>query len=148
MSQLPSDENLFPETKPTSSSSSSSSRPAPRTKQITNLARIPLPVRKKTFERSSLYTDNTIPAMPAITGIRDWARFQEYQDMLNTRLNEATRKDRERRNAGERVAQNGMTRYDVGSTSQLADLVGFNNVGVKYRPDWTSKAAAEAWVCK
>jgi hypothetical protein len=39
-----------------------------------------------------------------------------------------------------------MTRYDVGTISRLAELVGFNNVGVKYRPDWTSKAAAEAWV--
>jgi hypothetical protein len=103
-------------------------------------------VRKKTFERSSLYVDGAIPAMLAITGIRDWPHFQEYQDMVNQRLNEAALKDRDRRNAGERVAQNGLIWYDVGSTSRLAELVGFNNVGVKYRCDWTSKAATEAWV--
>jgi hypothetical protein len=84
--------------------------------------------------------------MLAITGIRDWPRFQEYQDTANERLNEASLKDRDRRNAGEHIAPNGMSRYDVGSTSRLAELVGFNNVGVKYRPDWTSKVVAEAWV--
>jgi hypothetical protein len=107
------------------------------------LPRFQLPPRKKTFERSSLYTDNTIQPIPTIPGIRDWGNFQEYQDIANERFNEAALRDGSRRNAGERIAQNGMARYDVGST--LAELVGYNNVGVKYRPDWTSKAA-ETWV--
>jgi hypothetical protein len=145
------DSSPFPtdQTPSSSSGSSSSSRAGVRTKPVTNvpviLPKFQLPPRKKTFERSSLYTDNTLD-MPAITGIRDWANFQEYQDMANERLTETALRDRNRRNAGERVEQNGMARYNIGSTSRLVEFVGPNNVGVKYRPDWTSKAAAEAWV--
>jgi hypothetical protein len=39
-----------------------------------------------------------------------------------------------------------MARYDIGSISRLAEFVGYNNVGVKYRFDWISKVVVEVWV--
>jgi hypothetical protein len=149
---MSSESTIFPtdQTPTSSSNSSSSSGGGPRTKHVASLPgtlqRFQLPPRKKTFERSSLYTDNTINTLPPITNIRDWANFQEYQNLTIERFNEAALRDRNRRNAGQRDAQNGMARYEVGSTSRLAELVGFNNAGVKYRPDWTSKVVVEVWV--
>jgi hypothetical protein len=85
------------QTPSSSSSSSSSSGGGPRAKHIdtlpVGLPQFALPTRKKTFERSSLYTDNTINTLPPITDIRNWANFQEYQDLTNKRLNEADLRD-------------------------------------------------------
>jgi hypothetical protein len=111
------------------------------------LEQFELPTKEnKKFQRSSLYTSPDIPNIGSINSITDWGSFGEYINTAEQRKSLAKQLDKERRDAGEKVAANSLSRYDMAGTRKLGELVGNLNVGVKYRPDWVAEPSATEWL--
>jgi hypothetical protein len=114
--------------------------------ELPNKASKKKPIQK--FERSSLYTDASIPEQPSYTTINDWSTFSDYIKKSEDRKDRAEKLDKERRAKGEKVAANTLTisDYDFEGTEKLGELIGKLNVGVKYRPDWVAEPSANIWL--
>jgi hypothetical protein len=109
------------------------------------LQQFQVPDRKRKFNRSSLYTNEYIQP-PLNYTVKNWDDCTAYVDYAAGRKEKAKESDDKRRATGERVAANALSRYNYEGLGALSTPVGNQNLGVKYMPEWVSKASADWWL--